>query len=251
MEDTAMGVTEESAQMSFVQRLAGIFFEPTKTFEDINRKSTWFVMFLVMAVLGLVLAYAMVSHLDTVAMMRQQMEARNMSEAQINQAIEAQQSNPLIKNLMYLGVIVAPIAQLVSYLVITGVLLLMFIMMGAPLTFRKTLAVTVWGMSPAGIVNGLLSIVLLYIKNPDTIDATQGILMSNLAPLVSSKANPFLHSVLGSLDLFSFWTIVMLSLGLPAISGKRLTIQKAAMGVIILWAIYVLGKSGIRMIFPS
>jgi hypothetical protein len=251
MEDTAMGVTGEAPQMSFFQRLTGIFFEPTKTFEDINRKATWIGIFIIMAILGMVVAYAMVSHIDTVALMRQQMEARNMSEAQINTAIEAQQGSALVKNLMYLGVIVAPIAQIASYLITAGVFLLLFMMMGAPLTFKKTLAVTIWGMSPPGIVMSVLSVVLIYIKNPDSVEMTQGVVMSNLGPLVNSKANPFLHSVLSSIDLFSFWTIVMLSIGLAAISDRKLTAKKAAIGLVILWALFVLGKSGFRMIFPQ
>jgi hypothetical protein len=251
MEDTAMDATGEAPQMSFFQRLTGIFFEPTKTFQDIDRKPTWIGIFIILAILGMAVAYAMVSHMDTIAMMRQQLEARNMSEAQINAAIEAQQGNALIQNLMYLGVAVAPIAQLVAYLVIAGVFLLIFMMMGAPLTFRKTLAASIWGMAPPGIVMSVLSIVLIYIKNPDNIDASQGVVMSNLGPLVNSKASPFLHSVLASIDLFTFWTIVLLSIGLAVISNRKLTTKKAALGVVILWALYVLGKSGFRMIFPQ
>jgi len=251
MEDIAMGVTQEAPQMSFFQRLTGIFFEPTKTFEDINRKTTWIGIFIIMAILGMVVAYVMVSHIDTMAMMRQQLEGRNMSEAQINAAIEAQQGSSLVKYLMYAGVVVAPIAQILMYLIIAGVFLLIFVMMGAPLTFKKTLAVTIWGMSPAAIVMSVLSVVLIYIKNPDSIDMAQGVVMSNLGPLVNSKASPFLNSVLGSIDLFSIWTIVMLSIGLAAISGRKLTIQKAGIGVVIPWVLYVLGKSGFRMIFPQ
>jgi hypothetical protein len=251
MEDTAMGVTGEAPQMSFFQRLTGIFFEPTKTFEDIDRKATWIGIFIIMAILGMVVAYVMVSHIDTAAMMRQQMEAKGMTEAQISTAIEAQQGSSLVKYLMYLGVIIAPIAQIATYLIIAALFLLIFMMMGAPLTFKKTLAVTIWGMSPAGIVMSVLSVVLIYIKNPDSVDMAQGVVMSNLGPLVNSKANPFLHSVLGSIDLFSFWIIVMLSIGLAAISGRKLTAKKAAIGVVILWVLYVLGKSGIRMIFPQ
>jgi hypothetical protein len=251
MEDTAKGVAEEAPQMSFFQRLTGIFFEPKKTFEDINRKATWIGIFIIMAILGIVVAYAMVSHIDPVAMMRQQMEARNMTEAQINAAIEAQQNNPLVKNLMYLGVVVAPIAQIVAYLIMAGVFLLIFMLMGAPLSFKKTLAVTIWGGAPPGIVMSVLSVVLIYVKNPENINAAQGIVMSNLGPLVDSKASPFLNSVLASIDLFSLWTIVMLSIGLAAISGRKLTTKKAAIGILILWVLFVLGKSGFRMIFPQ
>ncbi len=250
MEDTAMGSAQEAPTMSFGQRLSGIFFEPTRTFTDIDKKTTWIGIFVIMAILGIVTAYAMMSHLDTEAMVRQQMAARNMSEEQINQAVAAQQQSPLMRNLKYLGVVVAPVAQIVSYLVIAGVFLLVFVLMGAPLTFKKAFAVTIWGMSPAGIVMSILSVALIYIKNPSTIDVNQGVVMSNLGGLVNSKSNPVLASLLGSIDIFSFWTIVLLSIGFAAISQKKLTPKKAAVGVVILWVIFVLGKAGWRAIFP-
>jgi hypothetical protein len=43
----------------------------------------------------------------------------------------------------------------------------------------------------------------------------------------------------------------MLSIGLAAISGRKLTTKKAAIGILILWVLFVLGKSGFRMIFPQ
>ena len=250
MEDTAKDSAQEAPTMSFGQRLSGIFFEPTKTFMDIDRKATWIGIFIIMAILGMVLAYVMMSHMDTEALVRQQMAARNMSEDQINQAVAAQQSSPLMRNLKYLGLIVAPIAQIVSYLVIAGVFLLVFVLMGAQLNFKKAFAVTIWGMSPAGIVMSILSIVLIFIKKPETINMTQGVVMSNLGGLVDSKAHPVIASLLGSIDIFSLWSIVLLSIGFAVISKKKLTTKKAAVGVVILWAIFVLGKAGWRAIFP-
>ncbi len=250
MNDTAMDTTGELPQMGFVQRLTGIFFEPTRTFADIDRKAAWIGIFIIMAILGTVVAYVIMSHIDVTAMMRAQMEARNMSEAQINAAIEAQQQNPLLKNLRYLSVIFAPIAQIVTYLIIAALLLLVFVLMGAPLTFKKSLAVTIWGMAPAGIITSILMIVLIYAKNPANINDAQDIVMSNLGPLVSGKTHPFLHSLLGSIDLFSFWTIALLSIGYAAISKGKLTTKKAATGILILWIIFVLGKSTYRMFFP-
>lgn len=251
MEDTATGSTQEAATMSFGQRLTGIFFEPTKTFMDIDRKATWVGVFIIVAILGMVLAYTMMSRMDTETLLRQQMTARNMSEEQINQAVAAQQQSPIMRNLKYLGVVVAPIAQIVSYLVMAGVFLLVFVLMGAQLTFKKSLAVTIWGMFPAGIVMSILSIALIYIKNPETIDVTKGVVMSNLGGLVDSKANPVLASLLGSIDIFSFWSIVLLSIGFAAISARKLTPKKAAVGIVILWVIFVLGKAGWRAVFPQ
>lgn len=249
MEENAAEMIAEAPQMSFFQRLAGAFFEPTKTFADIDRKPSWIAMFIIMALLGMVAAYVATSHIDTEALMRQKLAAQNMTEEQINSTVAAQQQNPILKNLKYVGLVVAPIAQLLAYLFVAAVFLLLFVLMGSPTTFKKTLAVTVWGMSPPGIVLTLLTILIIYVKNPESLDVSQGVVMSNLGSLVDAKANPVLGSLLGSVDLFSIWTIVLLAIGFAAISSKKMTTKKAAIGIVILWLIYVLGKAGVRAIW--
>ena len=245
MEDTGMEVSAEASQMNFFQRLTGVFFEPARTFEDINRKPTWFVIFLIMSVLGVAVLYVALGRINSEAAIRQRLEAQKMSEEQINAAIAIQQ-RPIVR---YATLIATPIVQLITYLIMAGIFLLVFVIMGAPLTFKKTLSVTLWGLAPPAIIKTILALVLIYVKNPETIDMNAGVVMSNLGPLVDAKAHPSLASLLSSIDLFSLWGIVLLSIGFAAISGRKLTAKKAAVGVVILWLIYVLGKTGLRSLF--
>jgi hypothetical protein len=79
-----------------------------------------------------------------------------------------------------------------------------------------------------------------------------GVLVGNLGTLVNSKAHPFMASIAGSIDIFSFWQMALLAIGIAAISERKLTVKKSGIGVVSLWAVYVLGKSvimgGIRTI---
>jgi hypothetical protein len=244
MEDNAMDAGAEAPQMTFFQRLGSIFFEPSKTFADINRKPSWLGIFLIIAILSTIVAYVMVSHLDLETMMRAQMAGRNLTEEQVNAAM----SSPFVKYSMYFGVVVAPIGQLVAFLAIAGIFLLLYIMMGTPLTYKKSLAVTAWGMSPPAMLYTILTVILVYAKNMMITDPNEGIVMSNLGILVDKKANPVLGSLLTSIDLFTIWTIVLLSIGFAAISSKKMTTKKAAIGVVILWLLVVLGKAGYKAI---
>jgi hypothetical protein len=71
-------------------------------------------------------------------------------------------------------------------------------------------------------------------------------LSSNLGFLVDSKSAA-LHSILSSLDVFSFWTLALLVIGFAA--SARVS-RKAATGVIVaIWALLVLGKAGFAAIF--
>jgi len=239
--------------MNFFQRLAGVYFEPTKTFRDINIKATWIGIFVISALVGILFAYAVSQRVDVSAITRQALENSpvKLSEEQLNQMesrMAAQQNSPMSK---IFSLITTPISTIVTYLILAGIFLLLFMLMGAQLKFKKALAATMWGMAPPSMIQQILSAVILYIKEPYSVDPTQGIVMSHLGGLIDSKAHAVLHSVASSIDLFSIWTIILLSIGFAAISDGRMKTKKAATGILILWILYVLGKAGYRAIFAG
>ncbi len=252
--DSAANAPEtESGAMTFVQRLGGIFFEPGNTFADINKKPTWLAVYILVALLAMAFAYAVSQRVDTAAMTRKYIESMSsrIPEEQLNQMeeqIAARQNSPTSR---IVSLVQAPVLGIVVYLALAGIFMLAFLLMQSPLKFKKTLSVTIWALAPASIVQQLLSIVVLYLKEPYTVEATSGIVMSNLGFVVDSQAHPMLHSLLSSLDVFSLWGIVLLSIGFAAISEKKLTKGKAATGVVILWIIFILGKAGFRAIIGS
>ena len=101
------------ARMNFAQRLAGVCFEPAKTFEDINRKSTWLGIFIIMSILGMAMSYAMNARMDRRNRIRKSMEMLpiHLSEEQIQQAI-ARPPSVMEK----FGFVFAPIGILIQFL---------------------------------------------------------------------------------------------------------------------------------------
>ncbi|NWG13661.1 MAG: YIP1 family protein [Acidobacteria bacterium] len=236
--------------MSFMQRLIGVYFEPRKTFQDISQKPTWIALFIIVCVLAMGVNYTLTAVMDHETLMRKSLAmnpmTRNMSEEQIQQLV----SQPRGAFSRYSGLIFAPLGVLVSYAVTAGVFLLVFVLMGAAITFKKSLAATVWGMAPPGIILTILSIVFMFIKDPADIEISPaGNVASNLGMLVSEKEHPVISSLLSSIDVFSFWTIFLLSIGFAALSDRSLTVKKAATGVLILWLLWVLGKAGYFALF--
>ena len=49
--------------------------------------------------------------------------------------------------------------------------------------------------------------------------------------------------------LFSFWTILLIAVGLKAAAGKKLTFGGALFAVVLPWAVWVLGKSALAGLF--
>ena len=73
-----------------------------------------------------------------------------------------------------------------------------------------------------------------------------GVLASSLRPLAPEDA-PILASVLGSLDFFTVWSVVLLVLGYRAVA--RVSTQTATTVALVFWALWVLGKAGFVAIF--
>jgi len=240
--------TAEPPRMGFVSRLIGIYTEPRKTFEDIERHGSWLPLFLVVLVLAMASVYILTTRMDHETYMRKSLEMSpiKLSEEQIQQALQRPQG-PVQRYMQY---VMIPIGMLVVYAVCTGVFLLIFVLMGASLKFKKSFAFTIWGMAPPGLIVGLLGILFMYVKDPAdlNLDPTANV-ASNLGLLFPRSQQPVLHSLAASIDLFSFWTIFLLALGFSVASKGKLTMGKAAVGVIIPWAIYVLGKAGFAAIF--
>jgi hypothetical protein len=229
---------------SFLQRLTNIYFEPSKAFEDVNRKPSWRLLFLLIGILSMASAHVLRTRVDQEAFIRKALESApiKMTETQIDEAV-ARQQTPLVK---YGGLIVAPAGIFVTYLVLAGIFLLVFMLMGVSLNYNKAIAVTFWGLSPPAIIQSILTIMVLYLKDPDSIDHVSGVLMSNPGALVAGKTHPVLATIAGSLDIFSFWAMALLALGFASISNRKLKIKQSAMGVVVIWGLYVLGKALLR-----
>ncbi len=257
MENTPGGATApeagaETARMNFAQRLAGIYFEPTKTFADINRKGSWLGIFIIMSLVYMGMSYTTTIRIDRETRLLKgfEMSPIKLSEEQKQAALKAALEKPpgFMERFSYLF---TPVGLIITYLILAAVFLLIFVLMGAGITFKKSLSVAFWAMGPPAIIFGLLNILVLFVKDPDKLEVDPTLnVASNLGVLVSDqKAHPVLASMLSSMDVFSFWDIALLSIGFAAVSEGKLTAKKAATGVLVLWAVWVLGKAGFKAIF--
>jgi disulfide bond formation protein DsbB len=246
----ATGPGGATPTMSFFQRLIGVYFEPRKTYDDISRKPSWLGIWIIASILAIGMNYVLTTRVDHETLMRKSLAmnpmTKNLPEEQI-QTIVAQPQGALSR---YSQMIFAPVGVLLVYILIAAVFLLLFVLMGANITFKKSLAATFWGMGPPGIIGGTFAIIVMYLKDPLDIEVNPvANVASNLGLLVAEKEHPVLNSLLSSIDVFSFWTIFLLSLSFAALSGRSMTVKKSATGVLILWALWVVGKAAYFAIF--
>jgi hypothetical protein len=235
------------AQMNFGQRLAGAYFEPTKTFDDINRKPTWLGIFIILSILGMSMSYTLNARIDRETRFRKgiEMSPIHVPEEQIQLALSR---SPSVFEKY--GFVTAPVMVFIQFAILAGIFLLALMFTGVSLQYKKSLSVSFWAMAPPSIIGMLLALLFMFIKDPDTLELNpMKNVASNLGILVSEKAHPVLNSLLGSIDIFSIWTIALLSIGFAAISDRRLTTRKSATVMISLWVLWVLAKAGYSSLF--
>jgi hypothetical protein len=233
--------------MSAFGRIAGIFFEPGKTFEDIGRRPTWILPVVLIIIGSMIFMTVYSQHIGWEHMMRQQMEnsprTAQMTAEQREAAI--QQGARFAPVMGYVGVIFMPT---LGYVIMAAILLGMTAMMGAGLKFKQVFAVVCYSGVP-GILFGMLSVAVMYLKKPEEFNINNPLMFNVGAFMDPQGGSKFVYSLATSIDLFSFWMIFLLATGFKAAAGKRLSFSGALTSVVVPWGIYVLIKSALAGAF--
>jgi hypothetical protein len=239
--------------MSTPETLTGIFFEPGRTFEALRARPR----FLVVALISLV------AFMGTYIFYIERVGYENIIDAEISIARKTN-SNATEEQLqqgatIQKGAIVKAIRMWSPILVFAiifaagaALYLLGANLMGGQMSYKRALAV--WGYSsmPPLLITAVLTIVLLFVKPPesDTEIAQglgRGLVHANPGALVDSTAHPVMAAALGSLDLISFFGLFLAAVGLRKVG--RLSSGSAWTIVLVLWGIGVLVRLGLALAF--
>jgi hypothetical protein len=128
------------------------------------------------------------------------------------------------------------------FAIIAGVLLLTSAMFSAGLRFKQVFAVVCYAKL-TGLISAVLLIVVLYLKNPEEFNVNNPLAFNPGAFMDPTTSSKFLYSLASSLDLFTFWTMLLIAIGLKAAAGKKLSFGSAVIAVVLPWAVVVLGYS--------
>jgi Yip1 domain len=238
----------EPAGMGEFSRIAGVFFEPSKTFADIARRPTWVVPLVLWIVTAIGVSALFGQHVGWERMMRHQLETstrgQQMSPEQREQTIAVQtRMAPLFGYVFPL--VGLPLYCLIAAGIFTG---LVAGVMSAPVRFKQVFAVVTWANLPS-LVAAVLTVVVMFLKNPDDFDLQNPLMFNAGAFMDPEHSSKFLHSAATSIDLFSFWVILLTAMGLKAAAGKKLSFGGAMFVVLLPWAAYVLIKSALAGVF--
>jgi len=227
-------------QMSEPARLAGVFFSPGKAFADIARRPRWWIPVILIALLSTVYLNIFTQRVGWESVIRQTLD--RLPNAQ---AMNAQQREQAITNgakfYKYFGYGGAALGTLFYVFIVAVILMFIFdTMMSASIGLKRMMAIVAYGFLPL-IIQTLLSLVVLFLKDPDEFNL-QNPLMFNVGAYLSPDSPAALRALGSSMDLFSLWIIVLLAIGVHA-AGRKISFGKALAGIGLPWALYVCLKT--------
>jgi len=227
-------------------RIIGVFFSPKATFEDIVRRPSWIIPLVLMTVLGIVVAFVMNQKVDWRDVASKRIEdsprAANLSAEQKEQQIAM--SAKFSPGAAYAFGALGPILAVV---VVAAVMLLAYnVVGGANAKFSVAMGIVSHAFLVT-ILSTLFFILILYLKPPGTIDLENPV-ATNLGAFLPDNIAKALMALAKSIDIFSVWALLLISIGFAAVNPKKLKGKSLSIAISV-WAIYVACKMGIAWIF--
>jgi Yip1-like protein len=232
--------------MSGPEKLLAIFYAPTSVFRNLRVHPTWLAAFLVIGIANAVYTAAFVQRLTPERIVQHTMDSlenspfkpppeslEKMKEDNIQAAKQpVQRAQTAAKGFIGLFVFVSFVAALS----LLGVLAF-----GGRINFWQAFASVIWGYLPIILITKLVSLVILYIKEPEDIHPVlnaESLLQDNLGILFTPAEHPALF-VLGSfIGVLSFYGLWLRAKGL-ANAGQKVS-SSTAWGVSITLSVLAL-----------
>jgi hypothetical protein len=234
--------------MGEASRLAGVFFEPSKTFEDVAARPGFWVPLILLIVFGLLYTGLFSQHVGWDRMIRHQMETSSRA-AQLTPEQREQQLAISTKFAPVVGYFIVLVGIPLTWLIWAAVLLgIVKGIMSVPLRFKQVFAIVIYAGLP-GLIFMALAIAVMFMKNPDDFNLQNPLVFNPGAFMDPATSSKFLYSLASSLDLFRLWTLVLIGIGLKAAAGKKLSMGGAMAAVFIPWAIWTLCSSALAGVF--
>ena len=97
------------------------------------------------------------------------------------------------------------------------------------------------------ILSTLLFILILYLKAPGTVDLENPV-ATNVGAFLPESMPKALMALGKSIDIFSIWMLLLISIGFTAVNPKKLKGKSLSIAIAV-WAVYVALKMGGAWIF--
>jgi Yip1 domain len=235
------------APMNPFQRLMGMYFSPKATLEDIVARPSWIIPVILLCICSLAVTFTFTQRVGWHAFIEKKFE-QNPNTQQMTPEAREKAIDTQAKYAPIFGYVVGAGGVFVAVLLLAAVGLGAFNLTGGgQLKFRTCMALVAWAWVPF-LLAYLLAILVILLKPPDTVDL-ENLVASNPGAFLSSDAPKWLASLLGSLDLFSIWALLLLGLGFSTTNPRKISFGKSLTVWVVLWILYIAVKVGLTAAF--
>jgi hypothetical protein len=213
MANTTVQTGASPAPKSLVARVIGIITAPRATYESVVAHPKWFGMLALCAVgLGVLIGGFLITKVGQEAWLEAALNSPfsgQVSDQQI-QAMEKMAPYVGYGTVVYMLVLVP-----IFMVILSGILYAVFnAAMGGNATFKQVFTVVVHA-GPIGLLSQLFTVPLNYYRGTMTSATTLAVLL----PMLPDKS--FAARLLGMIDLFLIWQLIVLSIGLAVLYRRR------------------------------
>jgi len=213
----AAAPTPASSGIPFVTdlgRVVRVLFSPTAVFEEQQARPTWFLPWLVIALMAVGVGLTTLPYTDR--MMELGMAARGAA---------GQPVPPSVRTFTRIATMVgAPIAFLILALISAGIMWVTLMLTGAKVRYRGLLSAAVFSLSTGVIAVALSAIVLRLRGAPaEAIRNMQDARVSLGADLLipaDATVSPFLRALLGGLGPIQIWGLIITAIGVMVLEKQ-------------------------------
>jgi hypothetical protein len=235
MSSATSALPSEDRPLSEVERVVDTFVAPTKTFTDIRRSASWWLPWLLGAIVGIALAYVVEIKVGLDKVAENHLALTPKQAAQLDRLPPDQRATAMeraVKLTRYIAYGFS-LVKLLIVAVIAALLLGTFKLgFGAELKFGQCYAVSMYAFLPE-IVKAVLAILIVLATGGEGFVFDNPV-ASNLGGLVNPNS-AFLYSVASSIDVFNIWVLVLTAIGYSCITKVK---RSTCYGVIFGWWIF-------------
>lgn len=235
-------IPEKEGPLSLVQKVTGIFFEPSRVFRNLREHPHWIGAYAIICVLTSVYSFAFIQRItpervvDHTIQKMSEMGPPFAPQPDQLENIKNQQLQGLKNPAERVGGFVRSwVGLYVLSTIIAGLSMLGILMFGGRINFWQALAVTFYAALPVIIIQKVLGLVILYLKSPDDLHPIlnqETTLQDNLGILLMPSEHPVLFVMASMIGLTSFYLVWLRAKGLHL--GATRASSSAGWGVSIL-----------------
>jgi hypothetical protein len=236
---------QQPAALSEVQRLVDTFVAPTKTFTDLRRSALWIAPYILVILVSTLFVYVIDQKVGFQKVVDNQLQMQPKASERIESLPADQREKAIARQVAVTKYITysVPVIALIVYLVFASVMFASVkFAANAEVKFKTMFALIVYTRLPELLRAVLASVAILAGVSTDSFDI-QNPLATNGAYFMDPSGSPILRALLGSFDIITIWTLVLVAIGIPCIAPK--VKRGTAFGIVFGWFLFtVLLKVG-------